>query len=88
MDHSDDICNIQGNGNGRGNNGAPSTSASAYKLFGRQTSFHQMMGGGKGKFLYCFPNSCHSTFTFLHSNGADIYDTMTSIIYEFRILSL
>lgn len=58
MEHSDDLCNIEGNGNGRGNNGAsgaPSTSAatsSAYKLFGRQTSFHQMMGGGKGKFLY------------------------------------
>ncbi|XP_009780853.1 reticulon-like protein B16 isoform X2 [Nicotiana sylvestris] len=54
MENSEDLCNIEGNGDGRGNNGAccaPSTSAaaasSAYKLFGRQTSFHQMMGGGK-----------------------------------------
>ncbi|KAH0660523.1 hypothetical protein KY289_029271 [Solanum tuberosum] len=53
MGHSDDLCNIEGNGDGRSNNGAsgaPSTSAatsSAYKLFGRETSFHQMMGGGK-----------------------------------------
>ncbi|XP_055831843.1 reticulon-like protein B16 [Solanum dulcamara] len=50
MEHSDDLCHIEGNGDGRGNNGAPSTSAatsSAYKLFARRTSFHQMMGGGK-----------------------------------------
>ncbi|XP_070053172.1 reticulon-like protein B16 isoform X2 [Nicotiana tomentosiformis] len=54
MENSEDLCNIEGNGDGRGNNGAccaPSTSSAAasstYKLFGRQTSFHQMMGGGK-----------------------------------------
>lgn len=57
MENSDDLCSVEGDGDGRGNNNnacrAPSTSAapassSPYKLFRRQSSFHQMMGGGKG----------------------------------------
>lgn len=52
-----DLCDLQANGdeNERAD-GAPSTSTSSpYKLFGRQNSVHQMMGGGKG--------NCHSRLT-------------------------
>nr|GMD57742.1 reticulon-like protein B16 [Ipomoea batatas] len=56
MENSDDLCSMEGDGDGRGNinnaSRAPSTStapasSSPYKLFRRQSSFHQMMGGGK-----------------------------------------
>lgn len=79
MDHSDDICNIQGNGNGRGNNGAPSTSASAYKLFGRQTSFHQMMGGGKAADIILWRRR-HVSF------GIIVAATVAWIIFEYSEL--
>ncbi|KAI5670387.1 hypothetical protein M9H77_10751 [Catharanthus roseus] len=49
MEDSVDLCDLQANGdeNERAD-GAPSTSTSSpYKLFGRQNSVHQMMGGGK-----------------------------------------
>lgn len=79
MDHSDDICNIQGNGDGRGNNGAPSTSASAYKLFGRQTSFHQMMGGGKAADIILWRRR-HVSF------GIIVAATVAWIIFEYSEL--
>nr|GMD30345.1 reticulon-like protein B16 [Ipomoea batatas] len=56
MENSDDLCSMEGDVDGRGNinnaSRAPSTStapasSSPFKLFRRQSSFHQMMGGGK-----------------------------------------
>nr|GLL40371.1 reticulon-like protein B16 [Ipomoea trifida] len=56
MENSDDLCSMEGDVDGRGNSNnasrSPSTStapaaSSPYKLFRRQSSFHQMMGGGK-----------------------------------------
>lgn len=41
-DAEEDLCDGGGEGN-------PSTSGgSSYRLFGRQTTVHQMMGGGRG----------------------------------------
>lgn len=52
MDNSHDPCNIEDDGDERNNDtcctSSPSTSSS-YRLFGRQSSIHQIMGGGKGK---------------------------------------
>ncbi|KAM7494723.1 hypothetical protein LguiB_029332 [Lonicera macranthoides] len=50
MDNSHDPCNIEDDGDERNNDtcctSLPSTSSS-YRLFGRQSSIHQIMGGGK-----------------------------------------
>ena len=55
MENPQDLCNIEGDGDARkatvftsptssGSSGGPD-----YRLFGRQASVHQCMGGGKGK---------------------------------------
>ncbi|CAL5363988.1 unnamed protein product [Camellia sinensis] len=50
MDNTQDLCNIEGDdedeGEGRNDDSCCSSSTS-YRLFGRQMSIHQMMGGGK-----------------------------------------
>lgn len=50
MDNTADICNHEGDGDGRkdacSSSSSPSTSM-AYKLFDRKSSVHQAMGGGK-----------------------------------------
>ncbi|KAL2526809.1 Reticulon-like protein B16 [Abeliophyllum distichum] len=43
--NSEDLCSVEPNGEGRIND--PPSTSSSYKLFGRQTSVYQMMGGGK-----------------------------------------
>ena len=54
MENPQDLCNIEGDGDARkatvftsptssGSSGGPD-----YRLFGRQASVHQCMGGGKG----------------------------------------
>ena len=56
MENSDDPCDVVVNGdeNNR-HDSVPSTStSSSYKLFGRQRSVHQMMGGGKGNSCFSF----------------------------------
>ncbi|PSS32490.1 Reticulon-like protein [Actinidia chinensis var. chinensis] len=47
MDNTRDLCNEEGDGDGRNNTcGTSSTSGgSSYRLFGRQSTVHQMMGG-------------------------------------------
>uniref|UniRef100_A0A5B7BH36 Reticulon-like protein n=1 Tax=Davidia involucrata TaxID=16924 RepID=A0A5B7BH36_DAVIN len=49
MDNTQDICNVEGDADGRNNTCCTSSTSgnSSYRLFGRQTSIHQMMGGGK-----------------------------------------
>ncbi|KAL3521309.1 hypothetical protein ACH5RR_019458 [Cinchona calisaya] len=49
MENSDDPCDVGANGDENDRiDDVPSTStSSSYKLFGRQSSVHQMMGGGK-----------------------------------------
>ncbi|CAL5366518.1 unnamed protein product [Camellia sinensis] len=50
MDNTQDLCNIEGDdedeGEGR-NDDSCCISSTSYRLFGRQMSIHQMMGGGK-----------------------------------------
>ncbi|XP_052184734.1 reticulon-like protein B16 isoform X2 [Diospyros lotus] len=46
MENTRDLCSEEGDGDGR-NNSTCSTSSTSYRLFGRQTTIHQMMGGGK-----------------------------------------
>lgn len=43
--NTEDVCGVETNGEGR--IGVPASTSSSYKLFGRQASVHQMMGGGK-----------------------------------------
>ncbi|CAA2957900.1 reticulon B16 [Olea europaea subsp. europaea] len=43
--NSEDLCSVEPNGEGRIND--PPSTSSSYKLFGRQATVHQMMGGGK-----------------------------------------
>ncbi|KAK3003574.1 hypothetical protein RJ639_019980, partial [Escallonia herrerae] len=45
MDHSPDICGIELDGDGW--NGTCGNSSTSYRLFGRQSTVHQIMGGGK-----------------------------------------
>ncbi|CAK9160582.1 unnamed protein product [Ilex paraguariensis] len=49
MENSQEVGNIEGDGDGRNNSGCTSSTStySPYRLFGRQTSVHQLMGGGK-----------------------------------------
>ncbi|PSS34415.1 Reticulon-like protein [Actinidia chinensis var. chinensis] len=49
MDNTRDLCNEESDGDGRNNTcGTSSTSGGpSYRLFGRQSTVHQMMGGGK-----------------------------------------
>lgn len=44
--NSEDLCGLEPNGEGRIDD--PASTSSSYKLFGRQTTVHQMVGGGKG----------------------------------------
>ncbi|XP_052184735.1 reticulon-like protein B16 isoform X3 [Diospyros lotus] len=50
MENTRDLCSEEGDGDGR-NNSTCSTSSTSYRLFGRQTTIHQMMGGGKDVLL-------------------------------------
>lgn len=44
--NSEDLCGVEQNEECRIND--PASTSSSYRLFGRQASVHQMMGGGKG----------------------------------------
>ncbi|KAG8390169.1 hypothetical protein BUALT_Bualt01G0055500 [Buddleja alternifolia] len=44
--NSGDLCGVEANGDGRIDN--PASTSASYKLFSRQSTVHQMMGGGKG----------------------------------------
>lgn len=46
--NTEDVCGVEPNGEGR--IGVPASTSSSYKLFGRQSTVHQMMGGGKGDY--------------------------------------
>ncbi|PIN20645.1 Reticulon [Handroanthus impetiginosus] len=43
--NSEDLCGVEPNGEGRVDD--PASTSSSYRLFGRQATVHQMMGGGK-----------------------------------------
>lgn len=51
MDNTEDVCILEsdgdGDGDGDGRNNTTTSTSSAYRLFGRQSTIHQIMGGGK-----------------------------------------
>ncbi|KAA8539495.1 hypothetical protein F0562_026187 [Nyssa sinensis] len=49
MDNTQDLCDVEGDADGRNNTSSTSSTSgsSSYRLFGRKTSVHQMIGGGK-----------------------------------------
>lgn len=60
MENSQDLCNVEGDGDARkatactSSASSVSSGGSGFRLFGRQASVHQCMGGGKGKIFLTY----------------------------------